>query len=106
MSLNEPITYGLLIMNMDPGTGPKPRAVLDQFLGSPSMGAKLTAAGSYYQSAKKDASAVVAIDGDKEPLPKCDDADKCGWECYVGKDKKDPTTVGEFVKYCVEPQLK
>jgi hypothetical protein len=106
MSLNEPITYGLLIMNMDPGTGPKPRSVLDQFLSSTSMGAKLTAAGSYYQSAKKDAAAVVAIDGDKEPLPKCDDADKCGWECYVGKDKKDPTTVGEFVKYCVEPQLK
>jgi hypothetical protein len=106
MSLNEPITYGLLIMNMDPGSGPKPRDVLNQFLSSPSMGAKLTAAGSYYQGKKSDSAAVIAIEGDREPLPKCDDADKCGWECYVGKDKKDPTTVGEFVKYCVEPQLK
>ncbi len=48
---------------------------------------------------------VTAIDGDKTPLPKCDPADKCGWECTVGKDKKDPTTVGEFVKWCIEPQL-
>ncbi len=106
MSLNEPITYGLLIMNMDPGSGPKPRAVLNGFLQSPSMGAKLTAAGSYYQGKKSEAGPVMAIDDDKQPLPKCDDADKCGWECYVGKTKETPTTVGEFVKFCVEPQLK
>jgi hypothetical protein len=106
MSLNEPITYGLLIMNMDPGSGPKPRDVLNGFLQSPSMGAKLTAAGSYYQGKKSEAGPVSAIDGDKEPLPKCDDADKCGWECYVGKNKETPTTVGEFVKFCIEPQLK
>jgi hypothetical protein len=106
MSLNEPITYGLLIMNMDPGSGPKPRDVLNGFLQSPSMGAKLTAAGSYYQGKKSESGPVMAIDGDKEPLPKCDDADKCGWECYVGKTKETPTTVGEFVKFCVEPQLK
>jgi hypothetical protein len=106
IAMNEPISYGLLIMNMDPGAGgPKPRDVLNQFLSSSSLGAKLTAAGSYYQAKKGEASAVSAIDGDKEPLPKCDPADKCGWECVVAKESKTPTTVGEFVKFCIEPGL-
>jgi len=105
MGLSEPITYGLLIMNMDPAGGPKPRDVLNGFLQSPSMGAKLTAAGSYYQGKKADGAAVGALADDKTPLPKCDPADKCGWECFVGKENKDPTTVGEFVKWCIQPQL-
>lgn len=105
MAMNEPITYGLLIMNMDPGSGPKPRDALNAFLSSSSMGAKLTAAGSYYQGKKAEAGPVTAIDGDKTALPKCDPADKCGWECVVGKETKDPSTVGEFVKWCIEPGL-
>jgi hypothetical protein len=69
------------------------------------MGAKLTAAGSYYQGKKADGGPVAALVDDKTPLPKCDPADKCGWECVVGKENKDPTTVGEFVKWCIQPQL-
>lgn len=105
MALNEPISYGILIAGMDPGSGPKPRDVLNGFLSSTSMGAKLTAAGSFYQGKKADAAPLIAIDGDKTPLPKCADTDKCGWECIVGKESKTPTTVGEFVKWCVEPGL-
>lgn len=106
IAMNEPISYGLLIMNMDPGpSGPKPRDVLIPFLTSSSLGAKLTAAGSYYQAKKADGASLTALDGDKEPLPKCEPADKCGWECVVGKEAKDPTTVGEFVKWCIEPGL-
>ncbi len=105
MGMNEPLSYGLLIMNMDPVGGPKPRDVLNQFLQSPIMGAKLTAAGSYYQAKKAEGGPVAALASDKTPLPKCDPADKCGWECVVGKDNKDPTTVGEFVQFCIQPQL-
>lgn len=105
MALNEPLTYGLLIMNMDPGSGPKPRDVLNGFLQSAMLGAKLTAAGSYYQAKKAEGGPVAAIDTDKTPLPKCDPSDKCGWECVVGKETKEPSTVGEFVKFCIEPQL-
>ncbi len=112
MGLSEPITYGALILAMDPQGGPKPRDVLNQFLGSPEMGAKLTAAGSYYMAKKSEASPVASLEEDKTPLPKCEPADQCGWECLVPKspgsaekESKAITTIGEFVKWCVEPSL-
>jgi hypothetical protein len=105
MGLSEPIAYGAIIMNMDPKGGPKPRDVLNSFLGSTDLGAKLTAAGSYYNGKKAESSAVTQLEGDKTPLPKCDPADNCGWECTVNKESKTPTTVGEFVKWCVEPSF-
>jgi hypothetical protein len=105
MGLNEPLVYGLNIMAMDPKGGPKPRDVLNQFLSSSDLGAKLTAAGSYYQAKKADAAAVLPLQTDTAKLPKCDPADNCGWECTVNKEPKVPTTVGEFVKWCIVPQL-
>ncbi|HEY6463841.1 MAG TPA: hypothetical protein VIY73_26910, partial [Polyangiaceae bacterium] len=105
MGMNEPFAYGVIIMSMDPKGGPKPRDVLNQYAGSPDLGAKLTFAGSYYQAKKAEAGPVIAIDTDKTPLPKCDPADGCNWECTVAKDQKVPTTVGEFVKWCIEPSL-
>jgi hypothetical protein len=112
MGLSEPITYGALILAMDPQGGPKPRDVLNQFLGSPEMGAKLTAAGSYYMAKKSEAAPLGALEEDRTPLPKCDPADQCGWECLVpkapgsaDKDAKAITTIGEFVKWCVEPSF-
>ena len=112
MGLSEPITYGALILAMDPQGGPKPREVLNQFLASVDMGAKLTAAGSYYTARRSDAAAVTGLEDDKTPLPKCDPADQCGWECLVPKapgsqekDAKAVTTIGEFVRWCIEPSL-
>jgi hypothetical protein len=105
MGLNEPIVYGAIIMAMDPKGGPKPRDVLNQWLGSTIMGAKLTAAGAYYQAKKAEAAPVLGLELDRTALPKCDAADNCGWECTVNKEPKTPTTVGEFVKWCIEPQL-
>ena len=105
MGLSEPIAYGLTIMAMDPKGGPKPRDVLNGFLGSPDLGAMLTVVGSYYNAKKADASALTQLEGDKMPLGKCEPADNCGWECTVNKESKTPTTVGEFVKWCIEPSL-
>ncbi|HLK41109.1 MAG TPA: hypothetical protein VKU41_30370 [Polyangiaceae bacterium] len=112
MALSEPITYGTLIMAMDPGTGPKPRDALNAFLQSSDLGAKLTAAGSYYTRKKSEAAAVGALVDDRAALPKCDPADQCGWSCDVPKapgsqDKETKTilTVGEFVRWCIEPSL-
>jgi hypothetical protein len=105
MGLSEPIAYGALILAMDPKGGPKPRDVLNQFMTSPELGAKLTAAGSYYSAKKGEAGPVSALANDKAALPKCDPAENCGWECTVNKEQKTPTTVGEFVKWCIEPSL-
>jgi len=112
MGLSEPITYGALILGMDPQGGPKPRDVLNSFLHSNDMGAKLTAAGSYYTAKKTEASAVKALTDDKTPVPKCDPADECGWQCDVPKapgsperETKTVVTVGDFVRWCIEPSL-
>ena len=90
MGLNEPITYGLNIMGMDPKGGPKPRDVLNGFFSSTDLGAKLTAAGSYYDGKKSESSAVTQLEGDKTPLPKCEPADNCGWECQVRQGVRRP----------------
>jgi hypothetical protein len=112
MSLSEPITYGALIMVMDPQGGPKPREVLAPFLQSSDVGAKLTAAGSYYAAKKSDASALAALEGDRTAVSKCEPADQCGWSCDVPKAPGSPekeskaiATVGEFVRWCIEPSL-
>jgi hypothetical protein len=112
MALSEPISYGTLIVEMDPGSGPKPRDVLNPFLQSSDLGAKLTAAGSYYASKRSEAGALGAIAEDKSPVPKCEPADQCGWQCDVPKspgsqerETKTVTTVGEFVRWCIDPSL-
>jgi hypothetical protein len=111
MSLSEPITYATLILAMDPQGGPKPRDVLNSFLQSADLGAKLTAAGSFYQVKKSEAGPVLPLETDKTAIPKCTPDDNCGWTCDVPKpgsqekETKTITTVGEFVKWCIEPSL-
>jgi hypothetical protein len=112
MALSEPITYGALILAMDPAGGPRPRDVLNSFLQSPELGAKLTAAASYYTAKKSEAGPVSGLAEDKTPVPKCDPADQCGWQCDVRAGPasaetvtKTVTTVGEFVRFCINPSL-
>jgi hypothetical protein len=112
MGLSEPITFGTLILGMDAPTGPKPRDILNSFLQSTNVGAKLTAAGSYYGAKKADASALKGVADDKALVSKCDPADQCGWQCDVPKgpgsaekETKTVATVGDFVRWCIEPSL-
>jgi hypothetical protein len=112
IGMSEPISTGGTIMTMDPQGGPKPRSVMKEFLDSKDLGAKLVAIGSYYQAKKSEASgAIVPLESDKSPVPKCDPGDQCGWTCDVAKpgsketETKTVTTVGEFVKWCIEPSL-
>jgi|HubBroStandDraft_1064217.scaffolds.fasta_scaffold02621_2 hypothetical protein len=112
IGLNEPITYGTLILRMETPSGPKPREILNSFLQSSDLGAKLTAAGSYYGGKKSEGAELKGVADDKTPLPKCDPADQCGWQCDVPKspgatekETKTVATVGEFVRWCIEPSL-
>jgi len=102
MGMSEPITYGAIIAAMDPK---KPHEVLNQFMTSTNLGAKLTSAGAYWLAKKAEASPVTSMEQDKAPVSKCDPADNCGWECVVNKETKTVTTVGEFVRWCIEPNL-
>jgi len=53
---------------------------------------------------------IKGLAEDKQPVPKCEEKDGCGWSCDVpkapGSQDKEPktvATVGEFVRYCIEP---
>jgi hypothetical protein len=115
LALSEPLTYGAVIAKMEPKPGdPKPRDLLISHLGSPQIGAKLTALGSFYQGKKADISVVDSKASDPTPIPKCDPSDDCGWTCDVPKagaananDKESKTilTVGDFARFCIEPSM-
>ncbi|HEY1956421.1 MAG TPA: hypothetical protein VGH28_12435 [Polyangiaceae bacterium] len=109
MGLSEPTTYGALIGKMDGAV--KPADAIRPYLSSKELGPKLTALGFYYEGKKADLSVVQSHEDDKTPVPKCDKDDDCGWTCVVPKpgsqetESKTITTVGEFVKFCVEPSM-
>jgi hypothetical protein len=110
MALSEPVAYGALILGMDPKDGPKPRDQLNQFLSAREIGPKLTAIGSYYGAKKADQAAIKHLENDTQAVPKCEQADNCGWECSIPKadkpnerESKPVTNVGEFVRFCIYP---
>jgi hypothetical protein len=114
MGISEPIAYGGLIGKMEAPAGePKPRDVLMGYLGSTALGPKLTALAYFYKGKKADVPVVKSHGEDREPMPKCDPADDCGWQCDVpkagggpnDKESKNILTVGDFAKYCVVPSM-
>ena len=112
MGKNEPIAYGAIIASMEPAGGTKPRDELNKFLQSKDLGPRMTAIGSFYGAKKADAAPITSMQDDASPVPKCEEADKCDWTCLVPKapgskdlESKKITTVGEFVKFCILPNL-
>jgi hypothetical protein len=116
MGQSEPLIYGPLLAKMESPPGePKARDQILPYLSSKELGPKLTALGFFYQGKKGDKNIVTAKEDDKEPVPKCDAADECGWQCELPKPGTDPakgetesktiTTVGEFAKDCIAPNM-
>ena len=112
MGKNEPIAYGAIIAGMEPSGGSKPRDELNKYLQSKDIGPRLTAIGSFYGVKKAEAAPLMSMQDDTTPVPKCEEADKCDWNCLVPKapgsrdlESKKIGTVGEFVKFCILPNL-
>jgi hypothetical protein len=111
MSLSEPIAYAAHVNEM-PGP-PAAREALKPYLTSRELGPRLVAISSFYEGKKSDLGALSDLENDRTSVPKCKDADACGWKCRVPKspgsketDEKVIETVGDYVKYCVVPSLK
>lgn len=109
-SLGEVMTYGAYVGDLKEGN------VLDAVVAHRDKGAvqaRLVAFAYYFSyGTKADIAALKPFEDDGEKIPKCDEGAECGWECEVAKegdpkarDNKTITTIGEFVKYCVEPQM-
>ncbi|HQP35103.1 MAG TPA: hypothetical protein PLI95_07990 [Polyangiaceae bacterium] len=117
-SLTEALTYGEWMGNtkMMPEKGGKTaRAQLAGYLKEGSTSARLVALGFFYShGTKADLQTLGAYESDRTPAPKCDDKQKeCEWKCYIPKESKpqekepkDVATLGDFVKYCIEPAIK
>jgi hypothetical protein len=113
MGMSEFTSYGSLILSRDaPAGAPKPKDLVQQYLGAKEMSEKLTALGAYYGGQKADIAKVAPLEADTSPVPKCDKDDDCGWACDVPKapgsqdtETKTIVTVGDFAKYCVVPSM-
>jgi len=110
-AVSEPLFYGQALAQMAPANGKTARDELLPFLKSGSTAARLTALGYFYVAGTaKDLDVVSVLASDKTPTPKVDD-DDAKWQCDVQKapdsvETVTVSTIGDFVRLCVEPQMK
>lgn len=110
MSMSEPLTYGGTLNDVKGGEPPAALAARYSTPENPSP-ARLTALSWYFRfGGKADLDHVKRFQDDKMKIPGCAaDAKDCEWKCEVaanGKpEPKDVTTIGEFVSYCVIPEI-
>jgi len=114
-ALGEPSAYGSMFARMKPEL--KAKEALDDALKGERLGAQLTALGWYYgKGTKADLPLLAKYETDKSPVPKCKEDEECGWEkpgCPIPKaggkpdevEYKAVNTVGEYVNYCVKPEI-
>lgn len=110
MAMTEPLAYGGTLNDVK-GTE-TPAALAAKYVGTEhSVPARLTALSWYFRfGGTPDLDAVKRFQEDKARVPGCaKDAKDCEWKCEVavnGKSEpKEVTTVGEFVRYCVIPEI-
>jgi hypothetical protein len=111
-ALPESIAYGAGLGDLKEG---KPLDALRRYFTSGGATQRVTALGWYYSfGTSADVAQVQAYEGDTTKAPVCDTDGDCKWTCDVAKegakdgakDTKEIKTVGDFVKYCIEPEMK
>jgi hypothetical protein len=111
-AMAEAITYGALIGELKEGNVVE--ALKKHLTAGP--GVVRTTALSYYLTLanKTQIDDVKPLESDSTSAPSCDVEPDCKWACEVAKEgakdpkereQKDIKTVGDFVKYCVEPAM-
>lgn len=110
-AIGEPTAYGSALSQLQPELHAK--EAIDEALKSARLGAQMTALGWYYaKGTKADFAILDKEEKDKSPVPKCKEEEECGWEkpgCPVPKgaevEYKSVNTVGEYVTFCVKPEI-
>jgi hypothetical protein len=110
MAMAEPLAYGATLNDVKGAE--KPATLAEKYLAPDnSAPVRLTALGWYFRHGTgTNLELVKRFQGDKMKVVGCAaDAKDCEWKCDIavsGKaETKDVTTVGEFVRYCVIPEL-
>jgi len=109
-AMPEAITYGALLGDLKEGT---PLEALKKHFTAGPPSTRTTAIAYYFTfGSAGDLPALTELEGDETKAPTCDADADCKWSCEVAKEgsnereQKDIKTVGEFVRYCVEPAMR
>lgn len=114
-AIGEPTAYGSALSQLQPEL--KAKEAIDEAMRGGRFGALMTALGWYYAKGTKEdiAGVLEKHEKDKTPVPKCKDDEECGWDkpgCPVPKagkpdevEYKPVNTVGEYVLFCVKPEI-
>lgn len=110
MSMSEPLSYGGTLNDVKGGETPNVLAAKYVTPNHP-VAARLTALSWYFRfGSVADLDAMKRFQDDKAKVPGCaQDAKDCEWKCEVTTDgkaeAKEIATVGEFVRFCVIPEI-
>jgi hypothetical protein len=109
-AMPEALAYGAGLGDLKEG---KPIDALRRFFNSGGATTRLVSLSWYFSfGTAADVSQVQAFENDGSKAPVCETDSDCKWACEIAKDggkdreTKDIKTVGDFVKYCIEPELK
>ncbi|EYF06655.1 hypothetical protein [Chondromyces apiculatus] len=108
-ALPEAITYGALLGDLKEGV---PVDALRPHLTKGSPTARASAVAYYFTFGKPaDLEVLKPLESDGTRAPTCDADPDCKWTCEVAKsgsaerEQREITTIGEFVRYCIEPAV-
>jgi hypothetical protein len=112
-AMPEALSYGALIGELKEGN---PREEVGKFLTAGSPAARTTALSYWFSyGTAADLPVVQPLSGDRGEVPVCETDPDCKWSCEVAKEGaadpkerevKDIKTIGEFVRFCVEPAMR
>lgn len=112
-AMPEALSYGGLFGDLKEG---KPAEAIAKYLKEGSAAARTSAIAYYFTyGTKAELGVLEPIRDDKADAPTCDADPDCKWICDVPKEgAKDPSereskdikTIGDFVRFCVEPAMK
>jgi hypothetical protein len=106
-NLPESITYGAYLGNLKEGDAKK---ALVPFMDRGKPQTRMAAISYWFEyGTKNDIAAVKPYESDRTAVPECDKDAGCDWTCVIGegdkKETKEIKTVGDFVTFCIEPQM-
>jgi hypothetical protein len=113
-AMPEALAYGAGLGDLKDG---KPVDALRKFFNSGGATSRATAIAYWFTfGTAADVPQVQPFENDGSKVPVCETDPDCKWSCEVAKEgakdpakereSKDIKTVGDFVKYCVEPEMK
>jgi hypothetical protein len=108
-AMPEAITYGAMLGDLKEGT---PIEALKKHFTTGSASARASAIAYYFSfGTDADLPAVKPLEGEEAKAPTCDADPDCKWACEIAKpgsaerELKDIKTIGDFVRYCIEPSM-